>query len=763
MKDSSAARKSEKAQKPVVEGLGKVMDKLEQGKPAGRKRKPEKEKPPPEPDAGFDADIDVDLEPEAAAAAAAASSSAGGSSGGREVSPIALKEVQGTPGKSAVLLKYPGGKVFLGTVPVTLTETKLSLHKPSGSMTFDVTRGLLELLTKSAQLIVPDRVSRADIKTYREVLEFAELKRSMAKERRVGAQSPRSSATSSAASAASSPAPAAAAAAAPSTDALWSRLRGMVQKLKSKKFTAADVSGAASLVEQLKARKELSGEELTKLKELIRKAPTEQNVFTFRSQDLNGHYLPARALLVFKFRIVHDDPINTPFTHKETATVVNHAAAIFSRAIYKINGLILEEITQHLEHRANIDAITQYSSDYVRSIGAHMMIFKDNSVAGDPPQGEINDLGDEYIVLAEAEGEEINLPNLSAGGADELRDKLTKVPVKAGGNSAFMKRHALTKNSQVVHAVVPLNTIFGFLADHEKVITGATHEWTFYVNSRNVMLHAAPGIEPKLAWFGTACEIWFPKIQPHLNTLIKLNKMLLSGVKRDIEFTSPYVHTSEYPDPGGAFEGNWRITSCCSRPLEMYVMFQRADRQTDVHLDSLVYDHLNVRHIHCWLNASRIPQDDLTMDYAGNDFYYPFMNLLAASNLYDQAPALGFKDGSTMTPRDFKERYPIYHFRLANPANETFNSPHEITLSWGMDAPGHAFRVFAVVNSMKVVDSRVRASLWGRTAGLWRRSSPDQGSAGLNAQRAYSPGNNFRKKSSPVPYGGATARICVGA
>ena len=136
----------------------------------------------------------------------------------------------------------------------------------------------------------------------------------------------------------------------------------------------------------------------------------------------------------------------------------------------------------------------------------------------------------------------------------------------------------------------------------------------------------------------------------------------------------------------------------------MYVMFQRSDRQTDVHLDSLVYDHLNVRHIHCWLNASRIPQDDLTMDYANNDYYYPFMNLLSATNLYEQAPQTGFKDGCTMTPRDFKERYTIYHFRLANPATETFNSPHEITLSWGMDAPGHGFRIFAVVNSLKVVE-----------------------------------------------------------
>ena len=92
-----------------------------------------------------------------------------------------------------------------------------------------------------------------------------------------------------------------------------------------------------------------------------RNPATEQNSFTFRSQDLNGHYLPSRALLVLKFRIVHDDPVGTPFTHKEAATTVNHAAAIFSRALYKINGLILEEITQHLEHRVNIDAITQYS------------------------------------------------------------------------------------------------------------------------------------------------------------------------------------------------------------------------------------------------------------------------------------------------------------------------------------------------------------------------------------------------------------------
>ena len=35
-----------------------------------------------------------------------------------------------------------------------------------------------------------------------------------------------------------------------------------------------------------------------------RNPATEQNSFTFRSQDLNGHYLPSRALLVLKFRVV---------------------------------------------------------------------------------------------------------------------------------------------------------------------------------------------------------------------------------------------------------------------------------------------------------------------------------------------------------------------------------------------------------------------------------------------------------------------------
>ena len=127
---------------------------------------------------------------------------------------------------------------------------------------------------------------------------------------------------------------------------------------------------------------------------------SEQESFTFRCQDLNGHYLPSRALLVLKFRIVTNDADSTPYRNKEPASVVNHAGAIFSRACYKLNGMILEEITQHLEHRVNVDAVTQYSSDYIKSVGAHMLIFKDD---GTLPIiiPEINDMSDEYVCLEE--------------------------------------------------------------------------------------------------------------------------------------------------------------------------------------------------------------------------------------------------------------------------------------------------------------------------------------------------------------------------
>eukprot|EP00662_Eupelagonemidae_sp_cell21_P036402 gene36402-15539_t len=325
MKESTAARKSEKAQKPVVDGLNKMMGSMDGAKETEGKRKRRGDRAPPSsslPKTSEYDDIDIDLDDDDDAGGADLEpemGSAGGSESSR-LSAVSIKDGTGRPGKSAVLQKYQGSKLFLGPVPATLTATKLSLHKPDGTMTFDATRGLLELLTKPAQLVVASRVKPADAKAYREALEFADLKRSAAKERIVGRLKPEpdgsedgkpkpkpkekskpkheSDRTSSSSSRRSGGAAAAAAAPAASPDAMWSRLRGLVQKIKSKTHTADDVARASALVESLKAQKQLSGEELARLKELIRKGyETDMNAFEW--DNLKTAVLIAVLTLLF--------------------------------------------------------------------------------------------------------------------------------------------------------------------------------------------------------------------------------------------------------------------------------------------------------------------------------------------------------------------------------------------------------------------------------------------------------------------------------
>jgi hypothetical protein len=148
-----------------------------------------------------------------------------------------------------------------------------------------------------------------------------------------------------------------------------------------------------------------------------------------------------------------------------------------------------------------------------------------------------------------------------------LENLVKKIKGNHNFNEGFLERWKLTKSSKQISLFLPLNRIFGFCKDINKVFRGLPHEIELEKNLDDNVIHR-PGTGTYK--FEISHLSWFVSIvTPSLTTMANLETYLASGATSSLFWESYNVYRTDIKEDKNV---QLRITSTQHKPLTIIYM-----------------------------------------------------------------------------------------------------------------------------------------------------------------------------------------------
>ena len=210
---------------------------------------------------------------------------------------------------------------------------------------------------------------------------------------------------------------------------------------------------------------------------------------------------------------------------------------------------------------------------------------------------------------------------------------------------------------------IPLNHIFGFADDYNKVLYGFKHTLTLVRKADNDAIIRAEGATAGKVNL-TKLSLFMPHVTPSVAASNTLYKVIESKVDVPLSFRSRQCDTTAVP-VSNTF--SWRLSarSSSERPRYVIVGFQ-TNKDGDQQKNPSVFNHCNLKNMYVTLNSERYPAVDYDLDFPNNKYSRAFRDAAKFDNrLYGVSDIIAQPN---LTALNYKSICPLFVFDVSKQA-----------------------------------------------------------------------------------------------
>ena len=373
---------------------------------------------------------------------------------------------------------------------------------------------------------------------------------------------------------------------------------------------------------------------------------------TVESQDEFFH--PHGSYLLFEGNLLKAD--NTLYGDADVVSLTNNGIMhLFSNIKYELSGREIESVN-YPGQATTMFGLLKYSDDFAQSQGLNQCWNKDTSATASLTTNLGFKVRQAYIV---------------------------KSPTPKGSFSF----------------VIPMEHIFGFCDDYDRIIYGMKHILTMVRTSDDsaIFRTAAAGIGKcvlnKISWF-------LPRVLPNDQERFSLFKIIESKPLLDVGFRMRQCETISVPQ---TISFDWRLGVRSSPERVRYIIigFQSGKGSDQVTNPSL-FDHCNVKNMSMMLNCIKYPSIDYNADFTKNQIARLYKEVANFIPSYYGISSMSSQ--CNIDPIDYKSIYSLYVFNVSKQSEVMKGGVFDITLKMSFTANVAAnTQAFALVISDRIL------------------------------------------------------------
>ena len=263
-------------------------------------------------------------------------------------------------------------------------------------------------------------------------------------------------------------------------------------------------------------------------------------------------------------------------------------------------------------------------------------------------------------------------------------DKCDKICPKIN-NSGYMERHNyLFKNASGNFSVaIPLNHIFGFCENYDKVIYGIKHQLTLRRKEHdNDAILKSSDKDSEGIYKVPDGKIILSKIVwriPHVTLtdkyMIKLSNDIQNKIVLNVNFLNRQCESVEVNQGQKQFDWRLNVTAGSEKPRFIILAFQENKDDNQV-MNPAIFDHCNLTNACVRLNSERYPEMDLQLDFNENHY------TTAYKMLSDYFNHILYKEKNcSITLLEYRNLYPLLVFDVSKQSEKLKNSVTDIKIT----------------------------------------------------------------------------------
>ena len=352
---------------------------------------------------------------------------------------------------------------------------------------------------------------------------------------------------------------------------------------------------------------------------------------TIELQDVFSH--PSESFLLIEGRLTKDGDANDPYANADVATLTNNGMMyLFKRIRYDLAEKEIETV-QHPGQATTMLGLLKYPDDFSKSIGLNQLSFKDTTIEA----SKVDNLGfkirHDYIVQ------------------------------KPNPKGTFSFR-------------IPLKHIFGFCEDYNKIIYGMKQTLTLTRDNnnnaifRNNAADAGKVTLNKISWY-------MPKVIPADKEKMEIFKIIEKKEKLPAAYRMIQCATAQITETPSF---NWRLSAKTSTEVPRFIVvgFQTG-KNNNQEENPAVFDHVNVKSIHCTLNSVKYPKTDYKISFPRFQFSRAYGDAaLFRKKFYNMNELIS---NPNFTPAEYKGLYPLFVFDVSKQSERLQYSTTDIQIN----------------------------------------------------------------------------------
>ena len=253
---------------------------------------------------------------------------------------------------------------------------------------------------------------------------------------------------------------------------------------------------------------------------------------------------------------------------------------------------------------------------------------------------------------------------------------------------------------------IPLDHIFGFCDDYNKVMYGFVHSLTLVrsASSNNAIFRdetegAGKATEGKI----TISKVsWMmPKIEPNIEQKNKLYKSILNKDTLSVGFRMRQCTSVSIPVGVKAFTWRLGVRSCPEKPRFMMIAFQTG-KAGDQKQNAALFDHCSLTNMYILLNNVRYPAIDFHANFDKNHYDNLYKNLQDFRSTYYGIDSLVSNINVDSTA--YKSLFPIFVFDVSKQSERLNQGVVDIIveMNFGKDIPANTFAYAVLISDRKL-------------------------------------------------------------
>ena len=347
---------------------------------------------------------------------------------------------------------------------------------------------------------------------------------------------------------------------------------------------------------------------------------------TIELQDVFYH--PSRSFLLIEGRLTKADGSN--YGNGDLVTLTNNGIMyLFERIRYDLSEKVIETV-QHPGQATTMLGLLKYPDDFSKSMGVNQLWFKDTGTEANKETNLGFNLRQEYII---------------------------RYPEPPGSFSFS----------------IPLKHIFGFCEDYTKIIYGMKHTLVLTRDTDDNAIFRAAGVDAgkvtlnKLSWY-------MPKVILADGEKMNFFKIIEKKQEVPVGYRMIQCATAQITESPSF---NWRLSAKTSpEVLRFIVVGFQTNKNNAQTTNPALFDHVNIKSIHCMLNYERYPLTDYKISFPRLQFSRAYRDAaLFRTDFFNMDELIS---PPNFTPTEYKELYPLFVFDVSKQSDRLQYSTTDI-------------------------------------------------------------------------------------